>query len=99
MNSLSSVAQSGIGAAMLRLSAAANNIANLQTPGYRRELVQQEALTGGGVTSSIGQSAEPGDDLPEDIVQQRVASYSFKANLRVIQTQDDMLGSLLDLHA
>jgi flagellar hook-associated protein FlgK len=99
MNSPSSVAQSGIGAAMLRLSAAANNIANLQTPGYRRELVQQEALTGGGVTSSIGQSAEPGDDLPEDIVQQRVASYSFKANLRVIQTQDDMLGSLLDLHA
>lgn len=84
---------------MLRLDAAANNIANLQTPGYRREFVQQEALPDGGVTTSIAQLAEPGENLPEDIVQQMVASYSFKANLRVIQTQDDMLGSLLDLHA
>jgi flagellar hook protein FlgE len=99
MNSLSSIAQSGMGAAMLRLGAAANNIANVSTPGYRREAVQQQALPEGGVDSSIGRDAERGDDLAEDVVQQMIASYSFKANLRVIQTQNDITGSLLDLHA
>ena len=45
------------------------------------------------------QRADPGENMAEDMVQQMVASYSFKANLRVIRTQDEMLGSLLDLHA
>src|SRR5688500_4534182 len=52
MNSLSSIAQSGIGAAALRLDSAAHNIANGQTPGFRRQVVQQEALPEGGVVVS-----------------------------------------------
>lgn len=99
MNSLSSIALSGLSAATLRLGAAGHNIANQQTPGFRRQLVLQEALPEGGVASSVGQAAEPGEDLARDIVEQMVASYSFKANLRVIQTHNDMIGSLLDLHA
>jgi len=99
MNSLASIAQSGMSAAMLRLDAAASNIANGQTPSYRRQFVQQESQAGGGVTTTMAQASEPGDDLTADIVDQMVASYSFKANLHVIKTQDDVLGSLLDLHA
>ena len=99
MNSISSIAQSGMSAAMLTLGAAANNIANAQTPGYRRQVVLQESQPQGGVLSSVGRTVEPGDKLAEDIVGQKLASYSFKANLRVIRTQDEMLGSLLDLHA
>ena len=99
MNSITSIARSGMGAALLRLDAAANNIANGQTPAYRRQLVQQEAQAGGGVATWIGRAAEPGENLAEDMVEQKLASYSFKANLRVIQTQDEMLGSLLDTQA
>ena len=99
MNSLASIAQSGMSAAMLRLDASANNIANGQTPGYRRQFVQQESQAGGGVTTSVAQASEPGADLAADIVEQMISSYSFKANLHVIKTQDEMLGSLLDLHA
>lgn len=99
MNSINSIAQSGMSAALLRLDAAANNIANGQTPGYRRQFVRQEPQPQGGVTTSIDRVVEPGENLAEDIVGEKLASYSFKANLRVIQTQDEMLGCLLDLHA
>jgi flagellar hook protein FlgE len=99
MNSISSIAQSGLGAAMQRLGAAANNIANQQTPGYRRQIVAQEPLAQGGVATSVGRAPQPGDDPARDVVDQMVASYSFKANLRVIQTHDEMIGSLLDLRA
>ena len=99
MNSLSSIAHSGLNAALFRLGAAANNIANAQTPGYRRQFVEQEALAEGGVAVSVGQTQEATANLADDLVQQMVAAYSFKANLRTIQTQHVMLGSLLDVTA
>lgn len=99
MNALSSIALSGLGAASLRLVGSAHNIANSQTHGFHRQFVQQESLPDGGVAASIGRSAEPGHDLARDIVEQKAASYSFQASLGVIRTQDEMIGSLLDLHA
>jgi len=87
-------------AALARVDAAAGNIANQQTPGYRRQQVDQTADPDGGVevTLSLGVSSGGGgdDDLATDLVQQKAASYDFKANLRVLQAGDDMLGSLID---
>jgi flagellar hook protein FlgE len=99
MNSISSIALSGLSAAMLRLDAAGNNIANAQTPAYRRQAVSQAEDAQGGVSTTVERAVEPGDDLAQDIVEQMSASYSFKANLRVVTTQDEMLGALLDLKA
>jgi len=99
MNSLSSISLSGMNAAQLHLGAAAHNIANAQTPEFRRSTVTSEAQAGGGVTASVGRSSEIGENLAEDIVQTMVAAYSFKANLKVLQTQYSLLGSLLDLSA
>jgi flagellar hook protein FlgE len=99
MNSISSIALSGLNAAMLRLDAAGNNIANSQTPGYRRQSVVQTEDAGGGVSTSVERTVEPGENLAQDIVDQMSASYSFKANLRVVKTQDEMLGALLDVRA
>lgn len=99
MNSLASIALSGLNASMLRLDAAGNNIANAQTPGFHRQTVLQNEEAGGGVSTSVERSPEPGENLAEDIVNQMSAAYSFKANLRVVQTHDEMLGALLDLKA
>ena len=99
MNSLSSISLSGLNAAMLRLDAAGNNIANAQTPGFRRQSVLQSEDAGGGVTASIGRESDPGENLAAAVVEQVSAVYSFKANLRVIQAQDEMMGSLVDLKA
>jgi flagellar basal-body rod protein FlgC len=41
----------------------------------------------------------PNVNLEEEAVQQKIASYDFKANAKVIKTQDEMMKSLLDIKA
>jgi flagellar hook-associated protein FlgK len=105
--SAASTGLSGLRAAQLRLDVSAHNVANAQTPGFQRQQVQQATQpAAGGVSSQVGQepaSVAQGPDgfnrLAEDIVEQRVSLYSFTANLRTVQTQDAMLGALLDVRA
>ena len=99
MSSIASIALSGLNAASSQLATAAHNIANAQTPGFRRQLVQQTAQPGGGVIVSIGRTTETGDALAEDAVAQMSATYAFKANALSLKTQDRMLGNLLDMTA
>lgn len=93
---------SGMRAAQTRLDSSAHNVANVQTPGFRRQQVaQSERAAGGGVDAQVQQARQPGGpdgfaDLAGDLVEQRISLYSFAANLRTVQTQDDMLGNLLD---
>jgi flagellar hook-associated protein FlgK len=98
----SAAAHSGLRAAQLRLDTSAHNVANVMTPDFKRQGVTPTAQPGlGGVMTEITQLA-PGngmDRLADDMVQQRVSLYSFKANLQTVQTQDEMLGSLLDMRA
>jgi flagellar hook protein FlgE len=99
MSPIASIALSRLNAASNQLATAAHNIANAQTPEFRRQLVQQTAQPEGGVVVSIGRTAEAGDALTEDVVSQMSATYAFKANVLTLKTQDRMLGSLLDLTA
>ena len=105
--SAASAALSGLRTAQLRLDSSAHNVANVQTPDFRRQVVTQTARPdGGGVEARIGREAEdatgPGngfDRLAEDLVEQRQSLYSFKANLSTLQAHDRMLGALLDTQA
>lgn len=102
--SASAIGLSGLRAAQTRLDTAAHNVANAQTPGFRRQVVQQTAVpeAGGVQTQVLREDGEqPGDlgHLAEDLVEQRQALYSFAANLKTIETEDRMLGSLLDVQA
>ena len=99
MNTISSIAVSGANAASTRLDVAAHNIANAQTPGFQRQVVHQQSQETAGVVTTIGKSDEIGADLAADLSAQMEASYSYKANLKTIQTQDQMLGSILDVKA
>jgi flagellar hook protein FlgE len=99
MSSIASIALSGLNATSSQLATAAHNIANAQTPGSRRQLMQQAAQPDGGVVVSISQAAETGEALAEDVVTQMSATYAFKANVLTLKTQDCMLGSMLDLTA
>jgi flagellar hook protein FlgE len=99
MNAISSIAVSGVHAASTRLDVAAHNIANAQTPDFQRQVVHQASQETAGVVTSVGKSEEIGPDLAADLVEQMAASYAYKANLKTIQTQDQMMGSLLDIKA
>lgn len=101
MASISSIGSSGLQAAQLRLDASANNVANMNTPGYRREVVaQEEAPDSAGVRASVQREPQAeGVALEEEAVEQMSATYAFKANLQTIKTRDAMMGSLLDVKA
>jgi flagellar hook protein FlgE len=103
MNTTLSIAMSGLNATSTRLNVSAHNIANSQTPEFKRQQVEQTALAEGGVSVSLGNldaaEASPLATLADDLVEQMVAAYEFKANLKVIQTQQDLLGQWLDTRA
>ena len=100
LHSVSSIALSGLQSAMQRLGSASHNIANWGTSdGFRRERASTSTDSGGGVTTSVQLAAGPSEALAEDMVAQRVALYDFKASMQVFKTEQDMLGSLLDLRA
>ena len=96
MTSISSTALSGMNAAQVLLDASANNIANLDTSGYRRREVVQSAQAGGGVSTSVTKSRVEGPSLVADVVSQLQAKNAFLANLAVFKTSNKMTGALLD---
>lgn len=89
---------SGLSAANERLRASANNIANLNTEGYRRERVESQTTEDGGVSTQVTKLPEPGADLATDVVEQQAATYTFIANMKVLQTQVRAEGAMLDIH-
>lgn len=107
--SASAAGLSGMRAAQRNLDTSAHNIANLQTPGFQRQTVEQTAQPGlGGVNTELRQRptatvADTGGDgfdhLADDLVAQRMSLYSFSANLKTVETEDQMLGTLLDTRA
>lgn len=99
MNIASTTALSGVQAASLRLDTAAHNIANAQTPQFQRQVVQLETQEQAGVLTTIGKAEEIGAALAADLVEQMDAAAAYRANLRSIQTDQQMTGSLLDIKA
>jgi flagellar hook protein FlgE len=99
MNTISSPAVSGVLAASTRLDAAAHNLANAQTPAFRRDVVSQQSQEGSGVLTTVGRADEIGADLEADLIAQKQAAYTYVANLKSIRTQDELMGSLLDIQA
>ena len=99
MSPISSTALSGLNAASLQVHSSAHNIANTQTPGFRRQLVQQNAEPAGGVRASVQTSAVVGEALAEDIDNQMAASVVFRAILQTLRAERGMTGALLDVMA
>lgn len=96
MTTISSIALSGMNAAQQQLNAAANNVANANTPGYRRQEAVQRAQPEGGVTTEIQRANAEGAALEADVVAQLQAKNAYLANLSVFKTADRMAGALLD---
>lgn len=99
MNATSSIALSGMQAAQTRLRAAAHNVANLATEGFRRQEIQQMPQTRGGVRTEVVRATAQGPDSVRDMVEQLQATHAFVANLAVFKTNDKLAGALLDTMA
>jgi flagellar hook protein FlgE len=99
MDSISSVSLSGMNAAQTALDAAASNVANANTPDYRRREVSNVQTAQGGVTAEVRRAEAAGPALESDLVAQLQAKNAFLANLAVFKTSNAMAGALLDLKA
>ncbi|MBD8525128.1 flagellar basal body protein [Pseudomarimonas arenosa] len=100
MTSISQNALSGLAFAQRRLEVSAHNLANAATEGFQRQEVRAQAAPGGGVTFSVVRSEQPSSGLfIEDVVEQLQAKQAFLANVQSLRTEDQLIGSLLDIRA
>lgn len=99
---------------MTKLAVTADNIANVNTDGFKKNRATFQPDPNGGVRVDIRRDESPGFrydvtengktvekqtsnvDLTEEIPNLMVTKRAYQANLKTIETQDEMLGSLLD---
>ena len=86
--------------AVVRLRNSAHNVANLSTPDFKNHRTLQESQEGGGSRATILIDPEPREvSLANEFVEQSLASIQYKASVRVVKTELDLKGSLLDAFA
>jgi flagellar hook protein FlgE len=95
-----SVAVTGITSASRRISVASHNLANIETEGFTPLQSRQSSVAPAGSEVEILRAEHPAPpDIATEIVGMNVAKLQAKASMRVIETELDLLGSLLDIKA
>jgi len=95
-----SIARSGMQAAQVRLRNSAHIVANVTTPDFKNHRTLQETQDGGGSRATTLIDPEPREvSLANEFVERSLASFQYKASVRVLATELDLKGSLLDAFA
>jgi flagellar basal body rod protein FlgG len=98
-------ATSGIKTVIAREEVSANNVANISTRGFSQTDALQTNMSPAGVkisslrTTPNSESLDSNTDLTKEMVNQVINKNELAANVKVIQTQDKMMGALLDIIA
>lgn len=108
-------AVSGIRAAQTKLNVSANNTANINTRSYKKKVVSNETLAGGGVRTRIRVINTPGApvydivsgkleessnvSLVEESVNMISALTELKSNAKAIRAHDEILGTIINISA
>ena len=105
---------SALKAFVTKLGVSADNIANVNTDGFKRNRAILHEGHNGGVRVEISRDNRPGFrydvvendekvekeasnvDLTEEIPNLMITKRAYQANLKTLETQDEMLGSLLN---
>jgi flagellar basal-body rod protein FlgC len=105
---------SALRAFVTKLGVTADNIANVNTDGFKRNRAVLHEDLSGGVRVQLSKDQSPGlrydviedgqkieketsnVDLGQEIPDLMLTKRAYQANLKTIETQDEMLGSLLD---
>jgi flagellar basal body rod protein FlgG len=76
----------------------ANNLANVQTPGYRPQTVTMDSSPQGGVAARIGTAGNgDGVDIAEEMLGMMSSERAVQANLAILRASDKTLGVLIDI--
>ena len=108
-------ALSGLTAIQTKIESNANNVANINTDGYKKTRVTLHEQEPQGIEAVVQQIQTPGPmvyeqtsagetrveksnvELGEELPSMMLSRRFFQANLKTVQVQDEMLGSLLDI--
>ncbi len=96
---------SGVRVPLARQDVAAHNIANMTTPGFEQMNANQVEMATGGVQftgttrTPNPDSTTSGTDLAQQMVNMTINKNDMTANLKVLKTQDKMIGEVIDLLA
>ena len=94
-----SIARTGLDASSRKLEVSAENIANLETDGYKAKQVTNTTDPSGGVKSSEVKVTDEPTNVAQETINQIVASTTYKANAQVVKTAEDISGALFDIKA
>lgn len=75
-----------------------NNVANVNSKNFKATDTTLQSQAEGDVQATFSKS-EASTDLTKEITEQIPIEEGFEAQVAAIKTQDEMLGSLLDLQA
>ena len=94
---------SSIGSHQTLLNTSANNVANVNSDGFIPKDTKLSSV-GDSVTANTRVSDDDGSkrsqtDLAKELTDQMIAEDATSVNVSAIKTQDEMLGSLLDIKA
>ena len=93
-------ALSGYDSASKKIGVSAHNVANLLTEDFHPQRAEQVDRAEGGSEVRVHTSEQPRDvDLAGEIADQMLAKVQAEASLRVVDTELDLVGSLIDLKA
>jgi len=92
LSSIMNISSQGMQAQSRRLAATANNIANMDTPGYNRQVTTLSQGPGGdGVTASVSGATDASAVNPvTELTDMIEAGLSFAANASVFETGADL---------
>ncbi len=98
-----SISNSGLSVSQFRMGRVGHDLANVNTKGFSQGQVHQvEDAQGGTRISNVKKVPNnnplqySNTDIAEEFSEMTISSGSYKANLQVIKSKDEMLGDLLD---
>jgi flagellar basal-body rod protein FlgC len=99
MSSIDAIALSGMNAALKATEAAGHNLANLETPGFRRQAAVTSTEEGGGVEVHLSTAALAANAPEDDVTALKTDAAAFALDAAVLRTHRRMTGALLDEQA
>ena len=79
------------------LNVTANNIANMNTPGFKPTSVVMNEDTNGGVRVTLSKSQDAEVDIAKEMTDMMIEKLGVQANVKSLQAGDQMLKSLIDI--
>ena len=90
-STLSALAAFGTG-----LNVTANNIANMNTNGFKPASAVLNEDVNGGVKVTLSQSENADVDIAKEMVDMMIEKNAIQVNVKSLQTENDVLKSLID---